>query len=137
MQTQRAARRAVCAHSTWACARNWKPRVQKQNKTIGPSRRLLAHKHWLEQTPRACCVVLRCAVQGPRCPLQIRVLFHCAQRQNNDEKLMQFHAQLTEAIEDQLSLASVHYARSHFQVRRAAGSATGGAPGIAAPMLHT
>lgn len=56
-------------------------------------------------------------LQGPKCPLQVRVLFHCAQRQNNDEKLMQYHAQLTEAIEDQLSLASVHYARSHFQVR--------------------
>ena len=30
---------------------------------------------------------------------------------------MQYHQQLTESIEDQLSLASIHYQRSHYQVR--------------------
>ena len=53
--------------------------------------------------------------QGPKNPLQTRLLFHCAQRQGNDSKLMSYHQQLTESLEDQLSLAAVHYQRSHFQ----------------------
>lgn len=55
------------------------------------------------------------ALQGPRCPLQTRILFHCAHKLNDENKLMQYHQQLTESIEDQLSLASIHYQRSHFQ----------------------
>jgi intraflagellar transport protein 56 len=55
-------------------------------------------------------------VQGPRSPLQTRILFHCAHKQNDESKLMQYHQQLTDSIEDQLSLASIHYQRSHFQV---------------------
>lgn len=55
------------------------------------------------------------ALQGPRCALQTRILFHCAQKQANDDKLMQYHGQLSDSIEDQLSLASIHYVRSHFQ----------------------
>uniref|UniRef100_A0A7S0WYC0 Intraflagellar transport protein 56 n=1 Tax=Chlamydomonas leiostraca TaxID=1034604 RepID=A0A7S0WYC0_9CHLO len=55
------------------------------------------------------------AAQGPRCPLQTRVLFHCAHKGGDEAKLMNYHQQLTESIEDQLSLASIHYQRSHFQ----------------------
>lgn len=55
------------------------------------------------------------AQQGPKCALQTRILFHAAQRQSNDEKLMAYHGQLTDSIEDQLTLASIHYQRSHFQ----------------------
>ncbi|KAG2488761.1 hypothetical protein HYH03_012759 [Edaphochlamys debaryana] len=55
------------------------------------------------------------AMQGPKCPLQTRILFHSAQRQGNDDKLMAYHGQLTDSIEDQLTLASIHYQRSHFQ----------------------
>lgn len=55
------------------------------------------------------------AVQGPRCPLQTRILFHCAHKLNDEDKLMKYHQQLTDSIEDQLSLASIHYQRSHFQ----------------------
>lgn len=55
------------------------------------------------------------ALKGPRCPLQTRILFHCAHKQGDETKLMQYHQQLTESIEDQLSLASIHFQRSHFQ----------------------
>ncbi|GLC35116.1 Intraflagellar transport protein 56 [Pleodorina starrii] len=55
------------------------------------------------------------AQQGPKCALQTRILFHSAQRQGNDDKLMAYHGQLTDSIEDQLTLASIHYQRSHFQ----------------------
>jgi len=55
------------------------------------------------------------ALKGPKCPLQIRVLFHVAHKQNNEEKLMGLHRQLQDVIEDQMCLASMHYMRSHFQ----------------------
>mmetsp|Transcript_35995 Transcript_35995/g.106434 ORF Transcript_35995/g.106434 Transcript_35995/m.106434 type:complete len:556 (-) Transcript_35995:813-2480(-) len=55
------------------------------------------------------------ALQGPRCPLQTRILFHCAHKMGDETKLMQYHQQLTESIEDQLSLASIHFQRSHYQ----------------------
>ncbi|GIL82519.1 hypothetical protein Vretimale_11945 [Volvox reticuliferus] len=55
------------------------------------------------------------ASQGPKCALRTRILFHSAQRQGNDDKLMAHHGQLTDSIEDQLTLASIHYQRSHFQ----------------------
>ena len=53
--------------------------------------------------------------QGPKSPLQTRVLFHVAHKQNNEEKLMGLHRQLQDVIEDQMCLASMHYMRSHFQ----------------------
>jgi intraflagellar transport protein 56 len=48
--------------------------------------------------------------------VQTRILFHCAHKLADESKLMQYHQQLTESIEDQLSLASIHYQRSHYQV---------------------
>lgn len=70
----------------------------------------------------ACCYYMgmykeaeQYASQGPRCPLQTRILFHCAHKLNDETRLMQYHQQLTESLEDQLSLASIHYQRSHFQ----------------------
>ncbi|GFH15618.1 uncharacterized protein HaLaN_11872, partial [Haematococcus lacustris] len=45
----------------------------------------------------------------------IRILFHTAHKLNDEGKLMQYHQQLEETIEDQLSLASIHYQRSHYQ----------------------
>jgi hypothetical protein len=53
--------------------------------------------------------------KGPKSPLQTRVLFHVAHKQNNEEKLMGLHRQLQDVIEDQMCLASMHYMRSHFQ----------------------
>lgn len=55
------------------------------------------------------------AQKGPEGPLQNRLLFHCAHRLNDENKLMVYHQKLTDSKEDQLSLAAIHYARSHFQ----------------------
>jgi len=55
------------------------------------------------------------ALRGPSTKLQTRILFHCAHKFNDESKLMTYHQQLTESTEDQLSLASIHYLRSHFQ----------------------
>lgn len=55
-------------------------------------------------------------MQGPQCPLQNRILFHCAHKSGQEERLMECHAQLTDSLEDQLSLASIHYLRGHYQV---------------------
>ena len=53
--------------------------------------------------------------QGPASPLQTRLLFHLAHRLNDENKLMMFHQKLCDTTPDQLSLASIHYLRNHFQ----------------------
>jgi len=55
------------------------------------------------------------AMKGTASKLQTRILFHCAHKFNDESKLMTFHQQLSDSTEDQLSLASIHYLRSHFQ----------------------
>eukprot|EP00741_Cyanophora_paradoxa_P016143 tig00000042_g15583.t1 len=55
------------------------------------------------------------ALKGPQSRLQTRILFHVAHKFNDESKLMIYHQKLTESVEDQLSLASIHYLRSHFQ----------------------
>jgi intraflagellar transport protein 56 len=55
------------------------------------------------------------AKKGPASPLQNRVLFHCAHKFNDEGKLMHHHQKLQETLEDQLSLAAIHYFRNHFQ----------------------
>ncbi|XP_073448806.1 intraflagellar transport protein 56 isoform X2 [Aquarana catesbeiana] len=47
--------------------------------------------------------------------LQNRLLFHLAHKFNDEKRLMVFHQNLQDIIEDQLSLASIHYMRSHYQ----------------------
>jgi len=47
--------------------------------------------------------------------LSNRLHFHLSHKFNDEKKLMNFHSQLQDVIEDQLSLASIHYLRSHFQ----------------------
>lgn len=72
---------------------------------------------------RACCMhhlgldeeAEREALKGPATPLQNRLLFHLAHRRGDESKLMQFHQRLGESMEDQLSLASMQFLRSHFQ----------------------
>jgi intraflagellar transport protein 56 len=44
-----------------------------------------------------------------------RVTFHVAHRAGDESKLMMAHQKLTDAKADQLSLAAIHYMRSHFQ----------------------
>merc|ERR1719502_1862351 len=55
------------------------------------------------------------ALQGPACPLQNRLLFHLAHRLNDENKLMMHHQKLADTTLDQLSLASIHFLRNHFQ----------------------
>ncbi len=38
-----------------------------------------------------------------------------AQKMNDEKSLVKYHAKMTESVEDQLSLAAMHYLRSHFQ----------------------
>ena len=55
------------------------------------------------------------ASQGPKCPLRTRLQFHLAHKMGDETRLMEYHQQLTDSTEDQLTLASIHYLRSHFQ----------------------
>ncbi|KAL2609885.1 hypothetical protein R1flu_028458 [Riccia fluitans] len=55
------------------------------------------------------------ALKCPESALQTRILFHCAHRMNDEEKLMKLHDKLGETVEDMLSLASIHYLRGHYQ----------------------
>ena len=55
------------------------------------------------------------ALKGPACALQNRLLFHVAHKFNDESKLMVYHQKLTDTVEDQLSLAAIHYFRNHFQ----------------------
>ena len=66
---------------------------------------------YLQQFPEA----QKAAEKGPSNSLQNRVLFHIAHRTNDENKLMVFHQKLSDTKEDQLSLAAIHYLRSHFQ----------------------
>lgn len=55
------------------------------------------------------------AHRGPPCSLQNRLLFHIAHKFNDEAKLMMYHQKLQDTIEDQLSLAAIHYFRNHYQ----------------------
>ncbi|XP_041093791.1 intraflagellar transport protein 56 isoform X2 [Polyodon spathula] len=55
------------------------------------------------------------ALKAPKSRLQNRLLFHLAHKFNDEKKLMNFHQNLQDVTEDQLSLASIHYMRSHYQ----------------------
>lgn len=51
----------------------------------------------------------------PNSPLKVRFLFHLAHKLNDEERLLELHASLRDIVEDQLSLASMHYLRAHYQ----------------------
>lgn len=53
--------------------------------------------------------------KGPDDALKIRLLFNIAHRTADENKLMTYHQKLKDKKEDQLSLAAVHYLRSHHQ----------------------
>lgn len=55
------------------------------------------------------------AEKGPDTKLRTRVLMHCAHKKGDEALLMRYHAQLSDSVEDQLSLASVHTQRGHHQ----------------------
>ena len=47
--------------------------------------------------------------------LKTRLQFHLSHKFADEKKLMSFHQELEDIVEDQLSLASIHYLRSHYQ----------------------
>ena len=55
------------------------------------------------------------AEKGPNDPLKNRLLFNIAHRMGDENKLMKHHQNLRDTKDDQLSLAAVHYLRSHHQ----------------------
>lgn len=55
------------------------------------------------------------ALKAPKGRLQNRLLFHLSHKFNDEKRLMSYHQNLQDIIEDQLSLASIHYLRSHYQ----------------------
>lgn len=63
-------------------------------------------------------------LQGPRCPLATRILFHCAHARHDEDALMALHSSLSHSLEDQLSLAALHYNRGNFQVRAEVATST-------------
>ena len=57
----------------------------------------------------------KAALEAPVSELKTRLLFNIAHRTGNEEKLMTYHHDLKDRKADQLSLAAVHYLRSHHQ----------------------
>lgn len=57
----------------------------------------------------------KAADMGPPSELKTRLLFNIAHRTGDEEKLMKYHHNLKDRKADQLSLAAVHYLRSHHQ----------------------
>ncbi|XP_078286959.1 intraflagellar transport protein 56 [Rhinoraja longicauda] len=55
------------------------------------------------------------AIKAPKSRLQNRLLFHLAHKFSDEKRLMNYHQNLQDITEDQLSLASIHYMRSHYQ----------------------
>jgi len=47
--------------------------------------------------------------------VKIRLQFHLSHKQGDEKKLMEYHELLADVVEDQLSLAAIHYLRSHYQ----------------------
>ena len=55
------------------------------------------------------------AEKGTECDLKTRILFHLSHKLSNEDELMTYHRQLEETLENQLSLASIHYLRMDYQ----------------------
>lgn len=53
-------------------------------------------------------------VLAPKSPLQTRLLFHIAAKQDDEEKLTNIKRQLGNSVEDQLSLASMLYMKTQY-----------------------
>nr|CAD7456217.1 unnamed protein product [Timema tahoe] len=74
-------------------------------------------------TNLACCYFFlgmypeaqRSVERAPASRLKTRLCFHLAHKLGDEKRLMEYHQQLEDIIEDQLSLASIHYLRSHYQ----------------------
>ena len=51
----------------------------------------------------------------PASPLSSRLQLHISHRLADETRLMKLHGKMSSAMEDQLSLASIHYLRNHYQ----------------------
>lgn len=47
--------------------------------------------------------------------LKTRLNFHLSHKLKDESALMTYHQQLEDVLEDQLSLAAIHYLRAHYQ----------------------
>ncbi|KAF5287512.1 hypothetical protein FQA39_LY04140 [Lamprigera yunnana] len=50
-----------------------------------------------------------------QCGLKTRLNFHLSHKLGDEVALMEYHQQLQDILEDQLSLAAIHYLRAHYQ----------------------
>ena len=72
---------------------------------------------------KGCCYFALCqyedskreALKGPETPLQVRLLFHIADKKNDEKNLMTYHSKIQETTHDQLCLAALHYLRGHYE----------------------
>lgn len=53
--------------------------------------------------------------EAPVSGLKTRLSFHLSHKLSDEEGLMEHHEQLEDVLEDQLSLAAIHYLRAHYQ----------------------
>lgn len=51
----------------------------------------------------------------PSSNLKTRLNFHLSHKLGDEAALMEHHQQLQDILEDQLSLAAIHYLRAHYQ----------------------
>lgn len=56
-----------------------------------------------------------CTTKADPSPLKTRLQFHLSHKMGDEKRLMEMHKTLEDVVEDQLSLASIHYLRSHYQ----------------------
>ncbi|KAJ8983941.1 hypothetical protein NQ317_008643 [Molorchus minor] len=53
--------------------------------------------------------------KAPSSGLKTRLNFHLSHKLRDETSLMEYHQQLQDILEDQLSLAAIHYLRAHYQ----------------------
>lgn len=56
-----------------------------------------------------------CVSKAEKSQLKTRLQFHLSHKMGDEKKLTEYHQQLQDITEDQLSLASIHYLRAHYQ----------------------
>lgn len=73
---------------------------------------------------KACCLYALCNYEEARehamkcdeeTPLKNRLLFHLAHKLSDEVAIMTYHQKLTNTIEDELSVAAIHYLRNHYE----------------------
>lgn len=55
------------------------------------------------------------AEKGPMCDLRTRLLFHIANKRNDETQLFKAHSDLIGTLENQLSFAAIHYQRTNYE----------------------